>query len=144
MPKIKFGEVEDMQQFRPVPPGSYLCRVERVEETETQNGDEMWRLGLKVVEGEHAGRWVFDNLVFSPMALKRVKSFCKAVGIDVNGEVSLESDMIRGKQCRVMVDIEEYADLNGKVTKRNTVPFAGYEPEGEDGEAGEADGPLPF
>jgi hypothetical protein len=141
MPMINFGEVEDVQQFTPIPPGRYPFRVERVEEAETQNGDEMWRLGLRVLEGKYAGRWVFDNLVFSKTALKRVKSFCKAVGIDVNGDVDLESDALRGRKGEATVDIEEYVDLNGKATKRNVVPFTGYEPAAAEAEDEDA---LPF
>jgi len=141
MPKINFAEVDDVQQFTPIPPGRYLCRVERVEESETQNGAEMWRLGLKVLEGDHAGRWIFDNLVFSKAALARVKSFCKAAKVDASGTVELESSMIRGKQCHVSVDIDEYPNSEGRLTKHNVVPFTGYEPTGTVGEDEDA---LPF
>ena len=128
MPRIEFPKIEDAQDFSPIPAGQYLCRVERVEETKTLGGDDMWRLGLVVTEGPHEGRWVFDNLAFSPAALKRVKLVCAALGVDVTGTVDLLPSTIRGCKCRLDVDIEQYVDNQGRDRERNTVPFAGYEP----------------
>ena len=127
MPKIDFSTVEDAQDFSPLPEGKYLCRVAEVEEASTQYGDEMWKLRFVVAKGPCQGRYIFDNLVFSEAALKRVKLVCSRLGLDVSGEVELTPSLIKGKACYVTVETEEYEDAEGATKVRNVVPFAGYE-----------------
>ncbi len=126
MPKIDFSKVPDIEDFSPIPPGSYRCEIAQVEESTTQFGDEMWRLRLVVQGKEYAGRCIFDNLVFSEAAMSRVKLFCSRLGLDVSGEIGLKPAMIEGRTCVVSVEIEEYEDREGKTKKRNVVPYAGY------------------
>ena len=76
MPKIDFSNVDDVQDFSPLPDGKYLCQLSGIEEATTQNGDEMWKLRFEVVQEDHIGRLIFDNMVFSEAALKRVKLIC--------------------------------------------------------------------
>ena len=143
MPKIDFNTIEDAKDFSPLPEGKYSCKLAEIEEASTKNGDEMWKLRLEVVEGAHAGRYVFDNLVFSAAAMKRVKLICSRLGIDVSGEVNLTPAMLKGRPCRVTVATEEYEDNEGRRRKRNVVPFAGYDRVG-DGKAPAASGePAP-
>ena len=44
MPRINFDEIEELQDFTPLPEDDYLCRLVEIEEDYTQNNDEMWRL----------------------------------------------------------------------------------------------------
>jgi len=128
MPKIDFKNVEDVKGFSPLPGGTYLCKVAEVEEGATQRGDEMWRVRFVVESGVHKGRYIFDSLVFSAAAMKRVKLFCSSVGIDVAGEQDLTPDAIIGRTCNVTVTTEEYENPEGQTRFRNSVPFAGYGP----------------
>lgn len=141
MPKIDFNTIEDAEDFSPIPEGKYACRMAEIEEASTKHGDEMWKLRLEVVEGPHAGRYLFDNLVFSQAAMKRVKLICSRLGIDVSGEVDLTPAMLKGRPCRVAVETEEYEDHEGRRRKRNVVPFAGYEKAGGGQAAQEATEP---
>ena len=93
----------------------------------TRNGDEMWKLRLVVDSGPHRGRYIFDNLVFSAAAMKRVKLICSRLGLDVSHELDLTPALIRGRSCYVTVEAEEYEDQEGITKRRNVVPFAGYE-----------------
>lgn len=127
MPKIDFSRIDDVQDYSPIPAGKYLCAVENVEEAQTQNGDEMWKLRFRVADGKHTGRMIFDNMVFSEAALKRVKLICSRLGLDVSKELDLTPAAIKGRACLLTVDIEDYEDSEGKTKKRNVVPFAGYE-----------------
>lgn len=136
MPRIDFTAVEDAQDFTPIPDGEYRCRVAEVEETATQMGDDMWNVELEVVEGEYAGRRIFDRLVFSDSALKRVKLVCRELGIDVSGEVDLVPETIRGRDCIVTVVTEEYENRNGETKRANRVPFTGYRSVGDDPDRG--------
>ena len=127
MPKIDFANVDDVQDFSPLPDGEYLCRLAEIEEASTHAGDEMWKLKFEVADGEYAGRYIFDNMVFSEAALKRVKLICSRLGIDVSGEVELTPSMLEGATCIIRTEIEEYEDNEGRTKRRNVVPFAGYE-----------------
>ncbi len=127
MPKVDFTKIGDIAEYAPLPEGEYPCRLTQVEQTQTRNGDDLWRLRFVVTAGEFTGRYIFDNLVFSPKALPRVKLLCNRLGVDVNGEVDLRPDHLLQRQCLVTVAIEEYADEEGATKKRNRVPFAGYE-----------------
>ena len=127
MPKIDFSKVDDVQDFSPLPDGKYLCRLSEIEESSTQYGDEMWKLRFEVIQGEHIGRFIFDNMVFSEAALKRVKLICSRLGLDVSGEIDLTPSLLEGRKCYVSVLTEEYEDNEGNIKKRNIVPFAGYE-----------------
>jgi len=127
MPKIDFDKVDDVQDFSPLPEGKYFCRLAEVEEASTQYGDEMWKLRFAVAAGKYQGRYIFDNLVFSEAALKRVKLICSRLGLDVSGQIDLSPSSIKGRACNVTVELEEYEDNEGKTKRRNVVPFAGYE-----------------
>ena len=54
--EIDFGQVEDAEDFSPVPDGKYHVRVIGIEEKPTRAGDPMWNLDLEIQEGPHAGR----------------------------------------------------------------------------------------
>jgi len=127
MPRIDFNRVDDVQDFSPLPDGRYLCRLAEVEEAATQYGDEMWKLRFVVESGPHRGRYIFDNMVFSDAALKRVKLICSRLGLDVSQELDLTPALIKGRSCYVTVETEEYEDYEGNTKQRNVVPFAGYD-----------------
>ncbi|HEQ60203.1 MAG TPA: DUF669 domain-containing protein [Firmicutes bacterium] len=150
MPKVDFSKVDDVQDFTPLPEGKYLCRLNGIEEATTQYGDDLWKLRFEVAEGEHAGRYIFDNMVFSQAAMKRVKLICSRLGLDVSGELDLTPKLLIGRTALVETQIEEYEDSEGRKKKRNVVPFAGYEHAEAEQAAGESSneenefGPLPF
>jgi hypothetical protein len=135
MPRIDFSKVDDVQDFSPIPDGKYPCRLTDIEEASTNAGDEMWKMRFQVAEGPHAGRMIFDNLVFSDAAMKRAKLVCSRLGLDVSGELDLTPEKLKGRSCLLTVQTEEYEDQEGRRRKRNVVPFAGYERAAGEGSA---------
>ena len=126
MPRIDFENVEGIGDYSPVPDGQYLCRLTDIEPDTTRSGDEMWKLRWTVESGEHAGRLLFDNLVFNAKAMPRVKLVCSSCGLDVTGEVDLNPDMLLNKRIMVMTYQEEYEDERGQAKVANRIPFDGY------------------
>ena len=126
MPKIDFNNVTGVTSFVPLPDGDYVCKLTDIETDVTRAGDEMWKLRWTVDEGEHAGRLLFDNLVFSSKAMPRTKLVCEICGVDVTGEVNLEPAMILNKQARVTTYIEQYVDEHDALKARNRIPYEGY------------------
>ena len=73
--------------FEPLPPGKYQVEVETAENKSTQKGKDMYKLGLKVIEGEYANRKVWTNIVISPespMALSIAFRHFAALGADAS------------------------------------------------------------
>lgn len=126
MPKIDFSNVDGLASFAPVPDGEYTCKIKDIETDITRAGDDIWKLRWTIEGGEHAGRLLFDNLVFSPKAMPRVKLLCESCGLDVSGEMELEPNKLAGCTARVTVYSEEYTDESGGTKARNKVPFNGY------------------
>ena len=138
MPKIDFSKIDDVNDFSPLPEGEYLCRLTDIEETTTSQDDDQWKLRFLVEAGEYSGRYIFDNLFFSPKAMPRVKLISSRMRVDVSGEVDLQPEHLLDRQVLVTVTIGEYEG-----EKRNRVLFAGYD--FADGNTGEDDGEnVPF
>ena len=127
MPKLDFSQIDDVNDFTPLPEGEYLCRIVDIEESTTRQGDELWKLRFVIESGEYGGRYIFDNLAFSPKALPRAKLLCSRLGVNTGGQLDLRPDHLLEKTCRVSVTVEDYEDEEGNTKKRNRVPFAGYE-----------------
>ncbi|MBE0567944.1 MAG: DUF669 domain-containing protein [Krumholzibacteria bacterium] len=128
MPRVDFTNVSDINDFSPVPDGEYLVRLTDIETDSTRSGDEMWKLRLQVEGGEHAGRLLFDNLVFSAKAMPRVKLICASFGLDVSGVLDLDPSMLLEKRALVSTYQEEYEDDKGQAKVANRIPYDGYSP----------------
>jgi hypothetical protein len=79
------GQAAEVQDYAPLPPGPYTVQVESAEVKQTKTGKVMYALTLKVVEGEHAGRKVWNNLVVSPESPQALGFFFRdmaALGAD--------------------------------------------------------------
>jgi len=126
MPRIDFSTVDDVLSFLPIPTGEYNCRLVDIEIDRTRAGDEMWRLRLRVEEGEFSGRLLFDNLVFSQKALPRVKLVCDCCGLSVEGVLDLTPSMLLEKCVTASTYQETYFDEEGREKVRNTIRFDGY------------------
>ncbi|MCF6147307.1 MAG: hypothetical protein E3K37_01470 [Candidatus Kuenenia sp.] len=127
MPRIDFDKIGEIEDYSPVPEDSYVCELVEITEDETKNGDEMWKLKFEIAEGEYQGRYLFDNIVFSPEAAKRVKFICSRLGLKTSGNVELTPEMLLNRKTIINPITEDYIDENGKTKKHNKIPFAGYE-----------------
>ena len=126
MPKVDFKNVSDVTDYAPIPDGDYVCNLVDIEQDLTKFGDEMWKLRLEVDGGEHHGRLLFDNLVFTAKAMPRVKLVCASCGLDVTKEVDLQPDMLLNRRALVTTYQKEYEDDKGQAKVANRIPFNGY------------------
>jgi hypothetical protein len=96
----------------------------------------------------YEGQTVFDNLVFNPKGMKRVKLLCGVLGFDLDGEVDLEPSAILGADCSLTVETQGYTDRKGNTRKKSAVLFDGYMPVEQARDSAEAgddgDGKSPF
>jgi len=135
MRTVDFSRVKDADEYTPVPEGRYPVEVEDVEEDVNKNGDDLLKLRLRVIDGEHAGAAIFDRLFFTERALPRVKLVLKALGIEPTGSIEVTPELLRGRKCIVDVIIESYTKSDGSEGRSNAVPFAGYHKVDEGSEA---------
>ena len=125
-PEVNWDDVDEFDDFTPIPEGRYLCEAVDVEERFTKGGDEMWNVRWEVLEGECKGRTIFDNIVWSEKAKKRVKMIFKRLGLNTSGSDNPSSSIIIGKQIYIDTTIEDYETDEGQTKQRNIVPYAGY------------------
>lgn len=124
---LDFETSKKVSDFVSVPAGTYLCRVGQVRPGTTRNGDERWSISLVIAEGRFAGKQAaWDNLVFSPRGLARVRLVFEAFGLPSSGKVDVEPSDLEGCTALVEVRPAEYAAAGGPVIRRNEVPYAGY------------------
>lgn len=81
--------VDPQQTFEPIPAGWYNMMIVESEMKPTSKGDGAYlQVTLKVVDGQHAGRQVFDrmnlqnpNPVAAEIGYKRLSAYCHATGV---------------------------------------------------------------
>jgi Protein of unknown function (DUF669) len=129
------GTMTDMNdvssKYSVIPIGEYKVYISEKVDGISKNGDPMIKVVWKVNEGEHRGRFIFDNLVISSNknspAWKirwRAKMFLQSIGEPHNGDnFDWDSDNWEGKECIVKVEHSEYnGDTQAKITKYIQLP----------------------
>ena len=111
-----------------VPEDTYAAEVADVFEKETRAGDTMWRLSLRIIDGPHVGKFIYDNLLFSERGIPKALSMFKAAGLEVTGGREYHPSEINGRKCQVTTYVKEIEDEEGFTRRVNQVPFTGYGP----------------
>ena len=104
--------------LEPLPSGLYDVVVVRCDERTSQQGNPMLRLALEVEDGEHRGRWLWDNLVLVERAMWKLVLVVEAItGRPCPpGGITLEPGFLVGR--RVVVEVGE-KEWNGE--RRNEI-----------------------
>ncbi|TWT37014.1 hypothetical protein KOR34_19600 [Posidoniimonas corsicana] len=101
--------------FDPLPAGWYICRIESGELDASNRGTPGYKLTFVVLEGEHEGRKLWQDLWLTPAALPMAKRDLRKLGIVEPSQ--LEQPLPSGFRCRVQVALRR--DDDG--TERNRV-----------------------
>ncbi len=111
---VDFNEVEEIT-FEALPKGPYEVIVAENDFGFSQAGNPMWTLQLEVTEGEHAGRRLFNHLVFFGAGLGFTKTTLGRIApqmlespLDPSDEDSIQAML--GIECRAQVTVEKYKD----------------------------------
>lgn len=128
--RFDFSSVDDVETYVFVPEGEHDCRVADVREGTSRDGSVRWSFRLEVIGGDYAGRTAaWDSLTWSERGVYRVKKVLEALGLDVKGELEIESRDLLNLQARVRVIPEEREDpVTGRRQVRMRVPYLGYAP----------------
>ena len=127
MPKVKFQDVDETQQFKVIPEGDYVAEIVKVEETKTKNDDDMWKVQFKVIEGEHTGTSIFSYFVFNEGGYGNIKKLYKEIGgFDLAKAHNCVPSDIEGEEVIITVAIGEYTNKEGNKVKNNSIPYGGF------------------
>lgn len=105
MPKLnsalaaQVGRQEVQVEYSPLPADTYTVRLMNVEPRESANGNPAWSWSYEVVEGEYAGRRLWDYTSLVEKALWRVKAIFDAFGVPPG----TDTDDLLGRQVRLVV-----------------------------------------
>lgn len=126
--RFDFSSVEDVESYVSVPAGEHDVRIAEVREGRSRDGSVRWTFRLEVIDGDHAGRTAaWDSLTWSERGVFRVKKVLEAFGLDVRGELEIESNDLVNLRARVQVVPEEREDpATGRRQVRMRVPYLGY------------------
>jgi hypothetical protein len=112
MPIIELEQpIEEMKSDFPViPGGTYLGELVKVELVNAKSsGKPMLKTQWKIIDGEYAGRIVFDNV---PLHVSfRVKQYAEAAGIQSGTQIN--TDDLQGAQAILDVTQEENPEKPG-------------------------------
>ena len=134
MPKVKFQDVDETQQFKVIPEGDYVAEIAKVEETKTKNDDDMWKVQFKIIEGEHTGSTINTFLVFNEGGYGYIKKLYKEIGgFDLAKAHNCVPSDIEGEKVIITVNIGEYTNREGVKVKNNTIPYGGFKNIDEEG-----------
>ena len=82
MQLVKEGADKDMESsFKVLPEGTYDFSVMAGEDKFSQANNEMWKITIKIFDGQGGHIQIFDYLVKTEKAYFKISQFCKATGL---------------------------------------------------------------
>jgi hypothetical protein len=107
-----------------IPPGKYAAEIEDAHVQRTKNGaGQMVCLRLRIVEGEHENRVVFDNILIQHTSAdaqkfgrQKFKDVCFA--LNITGQVT-DLEVLKYKKLSIRVGVAK--DKNGEYPDRNRI-----------------------
>lgn len=126
--RVKKLDFTGIESFIRCEEGQHVAKLSRLDDKQSQAGDDMLVGVFEVVKGESKGSRVYENFPLTQKALWKLKSFLEAVGIKAEGKVNLDLDKLVGKQCIIEVSHEEYngvtrARINAFLPLKKDEPF---------------------
>ena len=105
-------DFSDIESYSILPAGTYTAAIVSSENKTTKNGNGSYlELQLEIIDGQYAGRKVWDRLnLHNPnqtaveIAMRTLASICKAIGI----KTPRDSSELHNKPLSVKVAVREY------------------------------------
>lgn len=125
--KIQANSAEPMdeKEFEVIPVGTYPCRVQSCLEKHGDSGN-YWSVQLEIQGGPYDGKFLWDNLFFTPKALNRFfLVFKRLTGMELDRTKDLEVDPNDLVGCKANVSVV-HKEYKGKMQAK--VDYDGYSP----------------
>lgn len=112
--------VPEREEFTPIPPGVYTAMVVASELKDTKKGGQMIVLELDIMDGDHAGRKLFERLNIKNNNTKAVEIAFRTLGeiVKAVGKTTIkDTEELHNKRLYIEVRVEPaapYTDKDGK------------------------------
>ena len=106
--RVKKVDFTGVESFTRCEEGQHVAKLSKLEDKQSQSGDDMLVGVFEVILGESKGSRVYENFHLTQKALWKLKSFLEAVGVKAEGKVKIDLDKLVGRQCIIEVGHEEY------------------------------------
>lgn len=103
--KLDFTGVET---FNMPAEGVHKVKIEKIEETVSQGGNDMFKVTFVVIAGASKGCKVIENYPLIDTTLWKLKGLLEAIGMKADGRVQIDLDKMEGKTLELTVKYEEY------------------------------------
>jgi len=118
------SEEKGMDDFSPVPVGKYLAMIveSELKDNSNQNG-KILSLRVKIIDGEHKGRLVFDNLNIvnpSEQAMEISRKALASIGKAVGAGTFTDTEVLHGKPMLITVGMTK---ATPQYPARNKISF---------------------
>lgn len=112
--KLDFTGVEN---FTRCDEGQHIAKLTKLEEKQSQAGDDMLVGTFEVIKGDSKGSKVFENFPLTQKALWKLKTYFEAIGVKAEGKIKIDLDKLIGRVCIIEVIHEEYnGSLRAKIS----------------------------
>jgi hypothetical protein len=132
-------EQQEGSNYTPIPAGEYTAEIIEATITQPKTGDgHMLSLIWRVVEGDHEGRQIFQQLCYQhsnpttqDIARRTLKDICTA--LDINQQVS-DPEIFKFKpaRVRVVVEVDKYGQYDDKNKVRRVKPLTDADNEAQE------------
>lgn len=107
-------DLSDVKGPGPIDEGEYLLKIVKAEVGESKAGAEKVDLQYEIMDGEYAGRKIFDTISFHPNALSFAKGTLDQLGIDTSKKFELFdlAENLLGLEVSAVVKIQESTQID--------------------------------
>lgn len=101
---------EDVAESQLIPLGNYAARIDKVEPRKGEKtGNPYWNFEFTITEPEQlVGRKLWDVFMLDVQSLWKIRGLAKAIGIDLSGERTLDSDEFLQQEVGIVVTHRQY------------------------------------
>lgn len=103
----------------PLPEGIYSAQVAKVEQILSKtSGNPMLKVEFDIISEDYPNRKVWANYVLTEAAMWKVQELFKALGLDADGIIDIDTDDLVGMGCNLKIEQREYnGDIVNDVKK---------------------------
>lgn len=103
----------------PLPEGIYEVSIAKVEQTVSKSsGNPMLKIEFNILTDGYTGRKVWSNYVLTDAAMWKIVELLRAVGIDTDAFLDMDTDELVGLTCSAKITQREYdGNIQNEVKK---------------------------
>lgn len=112
-------DFSNVQSRDPLPEGTYAASIAKVDMvTSKSSGNPMLKVEFNIEDEAYTGRKVWSNYVLTEAAMWKVQELFRAIGLDTEAIVTIDTDDLIGLTCNLKIAQREYeGNIQNEVKK---------------------------